>query len=164
MYACAMAILRNYHDAQDAVQDAFYNITATYYLFEKTKESSTAALVHIYVKNSALNIYNKNKRHSRIFVDSENIEDVQNGVADEDENLQKIVIDNETIEIVSTAIEKLESHYKDAIVLKYYYSMRNADIARVLNIGPKQVNGLLFRAKKKLKVLLGKEGYDRITK
>lgn len=33
MMACAVDILKNRHDAQDAVQDSFYNITATYSLF-----------------------------------------------------------------------------------------------------------------------------------
>ena len=63
MTACALDILRNYHDSQDAVQDAFYNITATYELFAYAAAPATAALVHIYVRNAAINIYNKNKRH-----------------------------------------------------------------------------------------------------
>ena len=59
MMACALNILKNYHDSQDAVQDAFYHITATYELFTDVKAKSTAALVHIYVRNAAINIYNK---------------------------------------------------------------------------------------------------------
>lgn len=54
MMACALDILRNEHDAQDAVQDAFYKITATYERFANATSPQTEALVHIYVKNAAI--------------------------------------------------------------------------------------------------------------
>ena len=100
MTACALDILRNYHDSQDAVQDAFYNITVTYELFADAAAPATAALVHIYVRNAAINIYNKNKRHSKVVMLCDNIEEVAKDIVDEDADVQRIVIDNETTEIV----------------------------------------------------------------
>lgn len=164
MTACALGILKNHHDSQDAVQDAFYNITATYDLFADASSPATAALVHIYVKNAAINIYNKNKRHAKIVMLCDDIEEVAKDVADGDADLQRIVIDNETTEIVSKAIDKLEDMYKDLIILKYYYHMRNIDVAKVLNMDSNKVNGRIFRAKQKLREILGIEAYERITK
>ena len=40
--------------------------------------------------------------------------------------------------------------------------MRNTDIARVMNIGTNLVNGRIFRAKNKLREILGEEGYERL--
>lgn len=108
MTACALNILRNYHDSQDAVQDAFYNITATYELFADAAAPATASLVHIYVKNTAINIYNKNKRHSNVATLCDNIEEVAKDVVDEDADVQRIVIDNETTKIISEAVDKLD--------------------------------------------------------
>ena len=156
MTACALDILRNYHDSQDAVQDAFYNITATYELFADAAAPATAALVHIYVRNAAINIYNKNKRHSKVVMLCD--------IVDEDADVQRIVIDNETTEIVSEAVDKLDDMYRDLIIMKYYYHMRNVDIAQVLNIDSNKVNGRIFRAKQKLKEILGTEAYERITR
>lgn len=164
MTACALDILRNYHDSQDAVQDAFYNITATYELFVDAAAPATAALVHIYVRNAAINIYNKNKRHAKVVMLCDNIEEVAKDIVDEDADVQRIVIDNETTEIVSEAVDKLDDMYRDLIIMKYYYHMRNVDIAQVLNIDSNKVNGRIFRAKQKLKEILGTEAYERITR
>ena len=164
MTACALDILRNYHDSQDAVQDAFYNITATYELFADGAAPATAALVHIYVRNAAINIYNKNKRHAKVVMLCDNIEEVAKDIVDEDADVQRIVIDNETTEIVSEAVDKLDTMYRDLIIMKYYYHMRNVDIAQVLNIDSNKVNGRIFRAKQKLKEILGTEAYERITR
>lgn len=164
MTACALDILRNYHDSQDAVQDAFYNITATYELFVDAAAPATAALVHIYVRNATINIYNKNKRHSKVVMLCDNIEEVAKDIVDEDADVQRIVIDNETTEIVSEAVDKLDDMYRDLIIMKYYYHMRNVDIAQVLNVDSNKVNGRIFRAKQKLKEILGTEAYERITR
>lgn len=164
MTACALNILKNYHDSQDAVQDAFYNITATYELFAEAELPSTASLVYIYIRNASINIYNRNKRHAKIVMLCDDIEDVTKDVADKDIDLQRIVIDNETTEIVSDAIDKLDDMYRDPIIMKYYYHMRNIDIAKVLNIESNKVNGRIFRAKQKLREILGTEAYERITK
>ena len=164
MTACALDILRNYHDSQDSVQDAFYNITATYELFADAAAPATAALVHIYVRNAAINIYNKNKRHAKVVMLCDNIEEVAKDIVDEDADVQRIVIDNETTEIVSEAVDKLDDMYRDLIIMKYYYHMRNVDIAQVLNIDSNKVNGRIFRAKQKLKEILGTEAYERITR
>ncbi len=164
MMACAQDILKNYHDAQDAVQDAFYNITATYELFEETNNKSTAALVHIYVKNAAINIYNRNKRYSKLFVSSDNVEKTLDEVVDESSDVQKIVIDEETTKIVSEAIDQLDDMYRDLVIMKYYYHMKNTDIAKVVCIDSNKVNWRLYRARQLLKEIMGAEGYERITK
>lgn len=164
MMACAKGILKDYHDSQDAVQEAFYNITATYELFEDTSAESTAALVHIYVKNAAINIYNKNKRHSKVVMLCDNMEALKTDIAAEESDVERIVIDAETTEIVSEAVEKLEDMYRDLIVMKYFYHMRNIDIAQVLKIDTNKVNNRIFRAKQKLKEILGREAYERITR
>lgn len=164
MTACAMKILNNYHDSQDAVQEAFYNITATYEHFENSPSNETAALVYIYAKNAAINIYNKNRRRSKTVTFYDDMEDSLDGIADEDSDVQRIVIDRETTEMLSKAIDKLEDMYRDPIIMKYYYHMKNIDIARVLKIDSNKVNGRMFRAKQKLREILGAEVYERITR
>ena len=83
-------------------------------------------------------------------------------IEDVAENVQQIAVDTETAAIVSRAIAQLDSEYRDLICLKYYYNMRNTDIARVMNLGTNLVNGRIFRAKNKLREILGEEGYERL--
>ena len=125
---------------------------------------ATASLVHIYVKNTAINIYNKNKRHSNVATLCDNIEEVAKDIVDEDADVQRIVIDNETTKIISEAVDKLDDMYRDLIIMKYYYHMRNVDIAQILNIDSNKINSRIFRAKQKLKEILGTEVYERITR
>lgn len=108
MYATAYDILKNYHDSLDALQDAFYNITATYDKFRKPKDRSTAALVHIYTKYAAINIYNRNKRYSKIVDTYEDVYESICDIEDEEADVEKIVIDKETSLIVSNAVDRLE--------------------------------------------------------
>lgn len=117
MTSCALKILNNYQDSQDAVQDAFYNITATYDLFVEADTPSTAALVYIYIRNAAINIYRMNKRHAKVVMLCDNIEEVAKNIADKDVDLERIVIDSETTEIVSNAIDELEEMYRDPRVI-----------------------------------------------
>ena len=163
MYSVAFSVLKNAHDSEDTVQDAFYNITFTYNLFRKPKERETATLVYIYTKNAAINIYNKNKRHSRVV---EIAPDVDKGIYDiaDDEDVTKIVIDAETSRLISDAIDQLDDMYRDVIIMKYYYQMKNLEIAKVLDIDSGTVAGRLFRARAKLKEILGDEAYERITR
>ncbi len=163
MYSVAFGILNNTHDSEDAVQDAFCNITFTYDLFRKPRESSTANLVYIYTRNAAINIYNKNKRHSRVVELVDSADKYMYDIADEDD-IPKIAVDKETGRLVSEAIDQLDEMYRDVIVMKYYYNMKNTDIARILDIDDGKVAGRLFRARAKLKEILGDEAYERIIR
>ena len=60
-------------------------------------------------------------------------------------------------------INQLDDKYRDVIILKYYYHMKNVEIAEVLKIEPGTVNTHVARAKKKLREILDKVGYERIT-
>lgn len=94
----------------------------------------------------------------------DNIEEVAKDIVDEDADVQRIVIDNETTKIISEAVDKLDDMYRDLIIMKYYYHMRNVDIAQILNIDSNKINSRIFRAKQKLKEILGTEVYERITR
>ena len=164
MIACAKGILKNDHDSQDAVQEAFFNIVNTSELFEDPSSKSTAALVHIYVKNAAINLYRKNTRHSKLFMLCEDVESVATELSAEDDDSERIVIDGETTALVSAAVDKLDPLYRDLIIMKYYYHMKNVDIAGILKISGTTVNNRIFRAKQKLKELLGADAYERIIR
>ena len=58
----------------------------------------------------------------------DNIEKVAKDIVDEDAAVQRIVIDNETTEIVSEAVDKLDTMYRDLIIMKYYYYMRTNEV------------------------------------
>ena len=48
------------------------------------------------------------------------------------------------------AIESLDEDHKIVIILKYYYSMKNCDIAEIVGTSATNVAGRAFRARKKI--------------
>lgn len=160
MYKTAFNILKNHDDALDAIQDAFYNITATYEKFRRSEDVSTAALVHIYTKYAAINIYNRNKRHANIADSYEDSQEFVDGIADEDADVEQIAINAEARQALVAAIDQLDDMYRDVIVLKYFHGLKNSHIARVLGIDVGTVNSRIFRAKARLRALLGETFND----
>lgn len=155
MTMCAMDILKNKRTAQEAVQKAFYHIAATYELFEDGSAKSTAALVYIYVKCAAMHSLNPNKRNTKVVTFSDYTSRVAKNIATEEADTESLVLDEETIVTVSEALDKLDDAYRDLIVLKYFYHVRNADIATVLQVNSTTVKNRVSHAKQVLKERLG---------
>ena len=163
MMAKAMSILNHYHDAQDAVQETFRCISENVKPFMNLDSDETAALLSIYTRNVAINMYNRKKRQQEIFDMGGEIENLQAYGDPIQDNPQAAVVQAETVELLRKAIDQLDNIYRDVIILKYYYRMRNIEIAETLNIQRGTVNTRISRAMKKLKEILGEEGYERIT-
>ncbi len=163
MMVKANGILHNHHDAEDAVMEAFRRISENVKLFMNLDRDETAALVSIYTRNIAINIYNRKKKQQEIFDMSGEIENCQACGDPLQENPQAIVINDETIDLVRVAINQLKGKYREIIILKYFYHMKNVEIAEVLRLEVNTVNSHIFRAKNRLKELIGEEGYERIT-
>lgn len=162
MLAKAYGILGNMQDAEDAVQEAFLRISKNAEDFSEPKSPDTIALVSIYTRNVAINMYRRNKKRNELFGSDGDVDNVIDAAA-ESEDIAQLIVNDETVEIVRRAINMLDEPYKDVILLKYYYHKKNIEIAEVLGVDSNTVNGRVFRAKKKLKELIGEEGYARLS-
>lgn len=162
MLAKAYGILGNMQDAEDAVQEAFLRISKNAEDFSEPKSPGTIALVSIYTRNVAINMYRRNKKRNELFGNDGDVDTVISAAA-ESEDIAQLIVNDETVEIVRRAINLLDEPYKDVILLKYYYHKKNIEIAEVLGVDANTVNGRVFRAKKKLKELIGEEGYARLS-
>ena len=162
MLAKAYGILGNMQDAEDAVQEAFLRISKNAEDFSEPKSPGTIALVSIYTRNVAINMYRRNKKRNELFGSDGDVDNVIDEAA-ESEDIAQLIVNDETVEIVRRAINMLDEPYKDVILLKYYYHKKNIEIAEVLGVDANTVNGRVFRAKKKLKELIGEEGYARLS-
>ena len=161
MYATAYRILNNHHDTLDAVQDAFCHIYKTEHVFTDLNTPQVAALTCIYTRNAAINIYNKNKRWAKRFVlGHEDIEESILHISDESADLERMIVRKEESEILQKAVMMLDDKYRDVIELKFFYNMRNTDIAEVLHTNINTISSRLLRALKKLKEILEEWGYE----
>ena len=77
---------------------------------------------------------------------------------DEQENLEKNILEDEKKQIINKAIDKLPDDMRVVIHLIYFEGMSYDETARVMKKNIKQIDNLLYRAKKELRIILGEDG------
>ncbi len=76
----------------------------------------------------------------------------------ESKNLEETVLNDEKKRIVNEAIAKLPEDMRVVIHLVYFEEMTYSEAAKVMKKNIKQVDNLLYRAKKELRIILGRDG------
>ena len=94
-------------------------------------------------------------KHRKV-IDFVELSEVQN-LAD-DEVLEETVLQSEQKRLIHAAIAKLPQDMRAAVHLIYFDEMTYEEAAKVMKKSRKQVDNLLYRAKKELRVILGKDG------
>lgn len=163
MYKEAYKILRNEHDAADAVQDAMLKIIKFISKFEGNTGNEIRNKVVIGIRSTirrkAIDHYNSNKKRYaketdffvRFYDDDETRESEPE---DENADIEQIVITKEMQEAVQKAILQLPPELQDAINLVYYCDFSCIEAAKFLGITDNALRNRLYRARKKLKEML----------
>jgi len=152
MYRVANGILKDEYLAQDAVQEAFINITKNYDKFFHSDCNKIRTLLVIITRNASIDIYRKRSKQLTI-----PFEEYMEEINDSSVNIEEIIISNETFTFVKDNISKLYPPFADILTLKYFYHYENNDISKILNITPENTRTRLHRARQSLIKLLSKE-------
>ena len=76
----------------------------------------------------------------------------------EQETLEEIVLADERKRVVNNALNSLPDDMRVVIHLIYFEDLSYDEAAKVMKKNRKQVDNLLYRAKKELRIILGKDG------
>ncbi len=79
-------------------------------------------------------------------------------LADDGASLEEIVLADERKRVINAALEALPEDMRVAVHLIYFEEMTYEEAARVMKKNRKQVDNLLYRAKKELRIILGEDG------
>ena len=79
------------------------------------------------------------------------------GVRD-DNTLEELVLADERKRALRTAVAKLSEDMRVVIHLIYFEEMTYEEAAKVMKKNRKQIDNLLYRAKKELRIILGEDG------
>ena len=79
-------------------------------------------------------------------------------ITDESAALEEMVLSGERQRMVHAAIARLPEDMRVAVHLVYFEEMTYEETARVMKKNRKQVDNLLYRAKKELRIILGEDG------
>ena len=81
-----------------------------------------------------------------------------NALTDDQAALEELVLADERKRQLHAALARLPEDMRTAVHLIYFEDMTYEEAARILKKNRKQVDNLLYRAKKELRTLLGKDG------
>ncbi|MBQ2727291.1 MAG: sigma-70 family RNA polymerase sigma factor [Clostridia bacterium] len=149
MYRTAYEILKNRTDAEDALMDAMARIVKHEKKFEGLECNNMRALAVIYVRNTAIDLYNRNRKQPYP-LDEFPAESAETSSPEEE------VIGNDAAAGLLAAIEKMPPSYRDVLLLAGKFGMDNREIAEVLHLENGTVRTRLSRARAILKETIGK--------
>ncbi len=144
--------VNNIYLAEELTEDTFFRlITKKPKFFGK---SSFKSWLYAIGRNVAIDYIRRSRKNSNT-----PIEDMENYLSDE-QNLERSYIKEEGKIVLHKAISRLIPDYKAVLWLIYFENFSNKEAATVLKKNDRQIKNLLYRAKKSLKSILEKEGFD----
>ncbi len=139
------------HTAEDIAMDVFSDLLVHRHRYNFKVTLKT--YLYMLGRSRALDYL---KRHKTVdFVELSEAEHLS-----ENEDLEDFVLADERKHAVNFAISKLPEDMQTVIHLVYFEGMTYLEVAKVMKKNRKQIDNLLYRAKKELHIILGKDGED----
>ncbi len=126
VYTVARDNLKTHELAEDCVQEVFLNFAKNFHNIKpKINDNRIEGFIRVVTKNTAVDIYRKNKRHIVNVADA----DISDFIS-----ISDVEFDVCESMILKQAIDSLPEDIKKIFYLKYVYNYSGAEIAQMLNI------------------------------
>ncbi len=138
------------HAAEDIAIDAFSDLVVNKhrYNFKVTLKTYLFMLG----RSRALNYI----KHRKV-IDFVELSEADKATSEQD-TLEEIVLADERKRVVNNALNSLPDDMRVVIHLIYFEDLSYDEAAKVMKKNRKQIDNLLYRAKKELRIILGKDG------
>lgn len=146
-------INRYVHDleiAEDIAIDVFMYLLVHKYRYNF--KTSLKTYLYTIGRSKVLDYLKRKKKFIMIEYSDDYIENLQ------DTSLMEEIVLKERKEVLHQAIQKLPANMKEAICLVYLEELSYDETSKIMKKNRKQIDNLLYRAKKQLKEILEKEG------
>ena len=159
IYARALAILGNAHDAEDAVQELMCKVAAHLHKFHEADPVTVRSQLEIGIRVTA----RRWARETSLIAetDAETGEETVREIADTENDPTELTIREEECRAVRDALRTLSPDLRDAVNLVYFSDFSQAEAAKYLEISDSALRNRLFQAKKKLRVILAEVWYGK---
>lgn len=138
------------HAAEDIAIDAFSDLIVHKHRYNFKVTLKT--YLYMIGRSRALDYL----KHRKVIEFTQLSEDTE--MSAEERSLEECVLSEERKRAVNTAIARLPEDMSVVIHLIYFEEMTYSEAAKVMKKTCKQVDNLLYRAKKELRILLGEDG------
>lgn len=142
--------MRDIHTAEDIAMDVFSDLIVHRHRFNF--QVSLKTYLYMVGRSRALDHLRRQKVID--FVSLSHAKDLPS----QDKALEEIVLTDQRKKLVNAALETLPEPMRIAVHLVYFEQMTYEEAAKVMKLSRKQVDNLLYRAKKELRIILGKDG------
>lgn len=146
----ANKILMNREKAEDAVHEAFIAMIKNKDKYLKLEKKDLRRVGVVIVRNKCIDILAEDKRYADVPYDELDIY-LESTEAPVDEK----IADLDELETMKTHINSLDELSKQVLILKYIQDMSYNDISEITGLSVKNIDMRLYRAKKKIKELMG---------
>ena len=137
--------------AEEIMEDTFFKLVTKKPKF--SGKSSFKTWLYAIGRNSAMDSFRKRSRFS-----DKSVEEYTD-LADEISIEKEYLIEEQKITL-HRALQKLNPDYRQVLYLVFFENFSNAETAKIMHKSRRQVENLLYRAKKSLKSELEKEGFE----
>ncbi len=145
-------ILPGSQDREDCLSEVAMQVWEKVSKYDPERGSWSAWLTAV-TRNHALNFKRYNAVHNTG-------EEISQNIASADPSPEEQIITKQRQEALSRALLKLSTNDRNIFYRKYYYMQSTAQIALEMSMTERAVEGKLYRIKKKLRKMLGGEGYE----
>ena len=145
------SFVQNIHTAEDLTEDTFVRLIARRPRF--SEKSTFKTWLYAIGRNVALDHLRKNAHLPTVTG-----EEVLALMADEADVARNYIKTEQKLQL-HDALKRLEPQYRQVLYLVYFEDLQNAQVAAVMGKSRKQIENLVYRAKRSLKSELEKEGF-----
>ena len=142
--------VNDYHAAEDIAIDCFSDLVVNRHRYNFKVKLKT--YLFMLGRSRALNYI----KHRKVLTFVE-LDEAEN-VSAEQERLEDTLLADERKKAVHAALNALPEDMRAAVHLVYFEELTYDEAARIMKKSRKQIDNLLYRAKKELRVILGKDG------
>lgn len=148
VYTLALRMLKNKEEAEEVSQDTFIKVFKSLNKFKGDSKFST--WIYRVTYNSCLDNIKKNKKyHNDVAID----EYTFNKLDTLDNALDHIIKEEKSV-LIKNCINKLPEDSSALLTLFYFEELSLDEISQIIHVEPNTVKVKLFRARKKLAVIL----------
>lgn len=143
--------LHNLSLAEDCVQDTFIRLAVKKPAFRG--QSTFKTWLYTVGRNIAVSCMRKAARRGDVLLD-------ESDTLRAETDLERAYLKEEQKITVRRALRRLNPDYQRVLYLSYFEDFCNADTAKIMGKSKRQIENLLYHAKKALRSELEKEGFD----
>ena len=142
--------VQDIHTAEDIAIDTFSDL-----IVHKNRYNFKVSLkTYLYMVGRSRALDHLKRRKILAFVSLSQAENLP----DDSRSLEEVILSDTRKRRVNAALDQLPEDQRVAVHLVYFEEMSYAEAAKVMKKTGKQVDNLLYRAKKELRIILGEDG------